>query len=68
MFINIVLLYRDPLLRAMVNLVLTHENEVLFLDNRGVEVLLAILRGNNTCISILFLNLIKLVIIDIRFQ
>ena len=52
----------------MVNLVLTHENEVLFLDNRGVEVLLAILRGNNTCISILFLNLIKLVIIDIRFQ
>jgi len=36
---------RGPLLRALVNLLLTYECEQLFLKNRGVEVILALLRA-----------------------
>ena len=35
---------RGPLLRALVNLLLTYECERLFIENRGVEVILALLR------------------------
>ena len=35
---------RGPLLRALVNLLLTFECEDIFLQNRGIEVILALLR------------------------